>query len=302
MELFEGITVLEGREACIRTLRDPELRSATDDGSASVLLMDGPDHARVREVLREIISGLEPLPPAVCAEISRSVTSLGRRFDLVADFARPVAGTVTSAVLGVPIDDVFLGHLAATTANLDVWSGATDKAGQASAFRLAVQLSRDSPEAGGGLATLRAAREAGRITEDELLLNPVVLAHAAYENSLNFLAVAGLALAEDAALAARFRAGEAGLVRELARRICPARFVLRSGPDGPLAISLADGLPFGLGRHACPGSGVALAEADIALRALADVLTPGCTVTDVARTSHPVFHGLTRATVTRHDG
>ena len=301
MEL-SGITVLEGREECARALRDPSLTSDPGVGSASVLLMDGPSHTRVRSVVREIIAGLEPLPDAVRREIEDLVGELGGSFDLVADFARPVAGAVAGALLGVALDDVFLGHLEATAANLDVWSGASpDKAAQASAFRLAVQLSRAEAAPGSGLAALRAARAAGRITEDELLLNPVVLAHAAYENSLNFLAVAGLELASDPELAVSLRSG-AGLVRQLAAQICPARYVLRSGREGAVAISLAGGLPFGLGRHACPGSGVALAEGEVALRALAEVLAGGCRVEEVRWKPHPVFHGLAQATVTRADG
>jgi len=301
---LSGITVLEGREECARALRDPSLTSDPGVGSASVLLMDGLSHARVRSVVREIIAGLEPLPDAVVCEIEGLVGRLGGAFDLVTDFARPVAGAVAGALLGVPLDDVFLGHLEATTANLDVWSGASpDKAAQASAFRLAVQLSRAEPLQGSGLAALRAARAAGRITEDELLLNPVVLAHAAYENSLNFLAVAGLAVASDPGLAAELRAGSSlGPVRQLATRICPARFVLRTGREGAVAISLAEGLPFGLGRHACPGSGVALAEGEVALRALAEVLSGGCRVEEVRWKPHPVFHGLAQAPVTRADG
>ena len=303
MEL-SGITVLEGRDECARALRDPSLTSDPGVGSASVLLMDGPSHARVRSVVREIIAGLEPLPDGVRREIEALVGRLGGSFDLVTDFARPIAGVVAGALLGVPLDDVFLVHLEATTANLDVWSGASpDKAAQASAFRLAVQLSRAEPAPGGGLAALRAARAAGRITEDELLLNPVVLAHAAYENSLNFLAAAGLALASDPGLVAELLAGSGpGLVRQLAARICPARFVLRSGPAGAVAISLASGMPFGLGRHACPGSGVALAEGEVALRALAGVLGGGCQVSEIRWKPHPVFHGLAQVTVTRADG
>ncbi|GAB3153050.1 cytochrome P450 [Amycolatopsis stemonae] len=288
MDEFErhGIGVVSGRDACARALRSPELTSDPGIGSPSVLLRDGDGHARVRGVLRDIIAGLEPLPGPVVAGIEAVVAGLGSSFDLVRDFARPVAGAVTSAVLGVPLDDVFLDHLERTTANLDVFGG-TDRAGQASAFRLAVQLSR-TPAGPGGLTELRAAHAAGRLDDDELVLNPVVLAHAAYENSLNFLACAGLELATSPAPRS---------VRELVTSICPARYVLRFGPDGPLAVSLADGLPFGLGRHACPGSGVALAEGEIALAALAKVLGGGCRVDEVRWKTHPVFHGLVSARV-----
>lgn len=287
MDDFErhGIGVVAGRDTCARALRSPGLTSDPGVGSPSVLLRDGEGHTRVRGVLREIIAGLEPLPAPVLAGIETVVAGLGPSFDLVRGFARPVAGLVTAAVLGIDLDDVFLDHLEATTANLDVFGGA-DRAGQASAFRLAVQLSR-SPAGPGGLTALREAHAAGRLDEDELALNAVVLAHAAYENSLNFLACAGLELATSGPRS----------VRELVTAVCPARYVLRFGPDGPLAVSLADGLPFGLGRHACPGSGVALAEGEVALTALAKHVEDGCEVREVRWKSHAVFHGLVTARV-----
>ncbi|MGW5716669.1 cytochrome P450 [Amycolatopsis sp. NPDC003865] len=289
MDDFErhGIGVVSGRDACARALRSPALTSDPGGGSPSVLLRDGDGHTRVRGVLREIIAGLEPLPAPVAGGIEAVAAGLGSSFDLVRDFARPVAGLVTSAVLGVDLDDAFLDRLEATTANLDVFGGA-DRAGQAAAFRLAVQLSR-TPAGPGGLTALREAHAAGRLDEDELALNAVVLAHAAYENSLNFLACAGLELA----------ASGPRSVRDLVTAVCPARYVLRFGPEGPVAVSLAEGLPFGLGRHACPGSGVALAEGEVALAALARRLGEGCEVRDVVWKSHPVFHGLAKAVVTR---
>ncbi|WP_103353332.1 cytochrome P450 [Amycolatopsis sp. CA-128772] len=292
MDEFErhGIGVVSGRDACARALRSPELTSDPGGGSPSLLLRDGEAHTRVRAVLREIIAGLEPVPDSLRVRIEAVVAGLGTSFDLVRDFARPVAGVVTSAVLGVDLDDEFLDRLEATTANLDVFGGA-DRAGQAAAFRLAVQLSRTAAGPG-GLTALRDAHAAGRLDEDELVINAVVLAHAAYENSLNFLACAGLELAT---------AGPR-TVRELVAAICPARYVLRFGPDGPVAISLADGLPFGLGRHACPGSGVAVAEGEIALTALAKLLDGGCRVGEVRWKTHPVFHGPERAVVTLASG
>jgi cytochrome P450 len=280
--------------------------------------MDGPEHTRMRAVLRETIMALEPFPDAVRAGIDDVVAGLGPEFDLVADFARPVAAEVTGTLLGTALDASFLGHLEAVTGNLDVWlKGTADKAAQTSALRVAMLLRRSTPTPGRGLWLLRAARDAGRITDEELVLTPVALAHAAYENSLNLLALAGLALARDPALAGRFRAtaDTTPLVRELTARIRPARFVMRRttepvdlpgvtlAPGTRVAVSLGEpsaGLPFGLGPHACPGSSVAIAEADIALCALARVLAGGCTVSDVHEKSHLAFHGLASATVRIH--
>ncbi|MEU4254417.1 cytochrome P450, partial [Amycolatopsis sp. NPDC026612] len=99
MDEFErhGIGVVSGRDAGARALRSAELTSDPGGGSPSLLLRDGEDHTRVRAVLREIIAGLEPLPEAVRASIEAVVDGLGPSFDLVGDFARPVAGAVTSA-------------------------------------------------------------------------------------------------------------------------------------------------------------------------------------------------------------
>ncbi|NBH03698.1 cytochrome P450, partial [Amycolatopsis sp. SID8362] len=109
MDQFEehGIRVVTGRDASARALRSPDLTSDPGGGSPSVLLRDGESHTRLRGVLREIIARLEPLPAPVLAGIEAVVAGLGPEFDLVRDFARPVAGAVTAAVLGVALDDGF---------------------------------------------------------------------------------------------------------------------------------------------------------------------------------------------------
>jgi cytochrome P450 len=74
-------------------------------------------------------------------------------------------------------------------------------------------------------------------------------------------------------------------------------------PGERVAIALGPepiGLPFGLGRHACPGARIAVEESDTALRALADVLAPGCTLGEIHHKPHPVFHGLHHAFLTPH--
>lgn len=295
----------------VKALRDRELSSNPGGAAAetpNLLLMDGADHRRLRTVVKEVIALVEPLPADLLTDLRITVSPLKSRarFDLVSDFARPVASLVTTAVLGTvePLGEKLLTNLSETAANLDVWSGAPAGADTA-ALRVAMFFLKATAVEGGGLALLREAHEAGRITEDELMITPVMLAHAAYENSMNFLALAGLELLRRPDLLDDVR----GLIHEIA----PTRFAARrviapfslSGKDfiagDKLAIPLGPEaeLAFGLGRHACPGSRVAVAEGEVALRALAEVLTADHVAEDIRYKIHAVFHGVERAIVTR---
>lgn len=297
----------------VKALRDRELSSNPGGAAAetpNLLLMDGDAHRRLRTVVKEVIALVEPLPADLVTDLRSTVRPLKslRRFDLVSDFARPVAARVTAAVLGTvePLGEKLLTNLSETAANLDVWSGAPAGADTA-ALRVAMFFLKATAVEGGGLALLREAHEAGRITEDELMITPVMLAHAAYENSMNFLALAGLELLRRPDLVDDVR----GLIHEIA----PTRFAARrviapfslSGKDfttgDKLAIPLGPEaeLAFGLGRHTCPGSRIAVAEGEVALRTLAEVLTPDHVAEDVRYKTHAVFHGLERAIVTRRN-
>lgn len=310
-----GITVLSARTTCVAALRSHALSADPGGGTeqANLLFMDGTEHTRLRAVIRRIIARLEPLPAPLRRHIEDLVAALGTRpeFDLVADFAKPVAGAVAAATLGT--ERLPEADLGAVTANLDVWFG---KAGGAetAALRLAMFFARHQ-----GHGLLRDALENGEISEDEYLVSPVMLAHAAYENSLNFLAVAGLRLASEPQLAAILLEQPAATVRRLAHEIAPVRFVFRRATDRvelsghtilagqTVAIRLgpdtaASGLAFGLGSHACPGAKVAVAEAEVALTALAQVLHHEHSVGTSRAKAHPVFHGLEQAVVTSPGG
>jgi cytochrome P450 len=282
-------TVLSARAACLAALRSDALSSNPGSEQANLLFMDGPEHARLRAVVRRMVASLEPLPDSLRDRIDEIVGALGMEFDLVADFARPIAATVTSELLGVELPASALADIEAVTANLDVWFGEGGAADTA-ALRLAMFFARAGVMTG-----------FDDITEDERLVTPVMLAHAAFENSRNFLALAGLRMVTER---------QEVPVRRLAEEISPARLAYRKAvadvelpghvisAGATVAIRLDDGLPFGFGRHACPGSGVALAEAEVALSALARVLGPDHCLRDVRAKSHPVFHGLERAIVT----
>jgi cytochrome P450 len=224
-----GITVLSARATCVAALRSCALSSDPGVGvgveQANLLFMDGTEHARLRAVIRPIIARLEPLPAPLQRYIEDFVAELGSRpeFDLVADFARPVASAFAAAILDT--ERLPEADLEAVTANLDVWFGTAGEA-ETPALRLAMFFARDQ-----GHSLLREALEKGEISEDEYLVSPVMLAHAAYENSLNFLALAGLRLTSEPELAAFLLEQPAATVRRLAHEIAPARFVFRRATD-----------------------------------------------------------------------
>lgn len=312
VHVFSDVATV-GQEDRAAALRHSALTSnpcASGADSPNLLLLDGPDHMRLRAVVRKIIAGLEPLPESACNATTETVTMLAERshFDLVTDFARPVAALVAQELVGadLPFDDRFLDDIEATAANLDIWFQAAPSGAGTSALRIALLLARAPAVPGRGMELLRTAHEHGQIDADELFLTPVMLAHAAYENSRNFLALAGLRVVREPDLLRDTPA--AAVVRELAADLTPVRLVMRRACEQvelatetvaagtKVAIPL-DGMPFGLGRHVCPGSRVALAEAEIALQALAAVLPDGGRVCDLRWKSHPAFHGLETATV-----
>jgi cytochrome P450 len=103
------------------------------------------------------------------------------------------------------------------------------------------------------------------------------------------------------------------IVRELVNDICPTQYTMRRATtdvriggqpidEGELiAIPLGqpNGLPFGAGRHSCPGMRIALAEAEFALGRFGELMAADWSPSDVVWKEHPVFHGLERAIITR---
>jgi cytochrome P450 len=313
--------VLESKADCHRALRDGTLSSNPGgywSTTANLLMMDDPRHAPVRSEVRKIIARLDPLPGAVREEIAAVVDALRDRskIDLVNDFAKRVSSVVVQALLGLrePLTDELLDTISRTAANLDIWTtGSTPE--NLSMFEAVRFFLRAGSAESGGLALLRDAAEHQRVTEEELLVMPVVLAHAAYENSMNLLAVGGLRLATDQEQRRRMAESSDGMgeVGRMVNEVCPTRYVIRRATadtrirahlvqagekvaiplDGPVE------LPFGSGRHACPGTRLALAEAAFSLHRFARVVSGEWAPVEVEWKTHPIFHGLRNAVVAR---
>jgi cytochrome P450 len=313
--------VLKSKGECHRALRDETLSSNPGgywSTSANLLMMDDPRHATMRSEARNIIGRLDPLPSAVREEIAAVIDTLRDRskIDLVNDFARRVSSVVVQALMGLhePLTDELLETISRTAANLDIWTTGSIPENLSMFEAVRFFLRADSVKFG-GLSLLREAALHQRITEEELLVTPVVLAHAAYENSTNLLAIAALRIVTETEERRRM-AEPADGVREVGRivnDVCPTRYVIRRATsdiriqgrlvqagervavplDGPVE------LPFGTGRHACPGARLALAEAAFSLHMFAQVISGDWTPIEVEWKDHPIFHGLRSAVVAK---
>ncbi|MBO0839976.1 MAG: cytochrome P450, partial [Sciscionella sp.] len=200
------------------------------------------------------------------------------------------------------------------TGNLeDSLGNKTDSsAGLFSAVRLMRLLAKARVREGSGLSVLSTARDNELIDERELATLGLFLGHAAVENSANFLGMAAVEIVRDRDIRNAFRDDSNDhrkLVRELVHGTCPAQFVVRHCADdlvigsipirrgGRVLISLRAGpvLGFGLGRHACPGAGVAVDESVAALTEFVGIVGDQALVTELAWKPTASFRGLARA-------
>lgn len=311
--------VLRSKRECLRVLRDQTLSSnpgGDSSTSANLLMMDDPRHAVLRDEVKQVIATIDPLPGWVLDEIADVVDTLrGRsRFDLVADFGKRVSAIVVGAVLGLrePLSGELLETISRTAENLDVWTTSSMPATLPMFEMVRFFMRADSVESG-GLSLLRVAARHRRITEEELLVTPVVLAHAAYENSMNLLAVAGLRVVTEPEMRRKVAESMDGVreIRRIVNDICPTRYVIRRATSDMripgrfvranerVAVPLDKpvGLPFGTGRHTCPGGKIALAEAAFGLRMLAQRIHGEWAPIEIEWKDHPIFHGLRKAVV-----
>ena len=197
-----------GYREATQVLKDPRLvrsaliRNRPDfaRGALSILMMDPPDHTRIRQLVSHAftpraIARFAPLIDDLTEEVLAE-TDGRTRFDLVTDLAYPLPVTVISALLGIPLEDRVAvrrwSH--AITAALDV---VTDAATFAEAQRAhaalgaylrdAVQDRRRNPHAD-LLTDLLAAEEAGdRLNDEELTALLTLLVVAGHETTVNLI-------------------------------------------------------------------------------------------------------------------
>ena len=202
---------------------------------ANLLNMDPPQHTRIRALVSQAFTPrrVEEMRPGVQRIADRLLDTMpsGGPVDLIAAYAEPLSIGVVGEMFDVPLED--LARLRGWTD--DMVTGSREAAGAAivSIHRFLSELVAHRRAAPGTdlLSAMIAARDEGdRLSEDELTSLAFLVLFAGYENTVNLIGNAILALLRDPDLAAVLRADPALLpsaVDELMRHDPPAPVSIR---------------------------------------------------------------------------
>ncbi|MFC9974427.1 cytochrome P450 [Spirillospora sp. NPDC127200] len=318
--------VLTRHADCVAVLKDgarfgADWRRAGADmppQAISVQTLDPPEHTAVRRPLIEALRVRDrgEVEPMVADRTRRLLARPAARdgFDLVTEFAEPLALATIAAYLGVPEPDPdwFLPVAEAIAAGMDagVWP---ERHAPAMAARAELSALTDGwladPPDGGIVRSLADAVAAGEVERSVVANTLRVLLHAGYTSASKLLALAVIALMEaPGGLAAFAAAPPARAVEELVRftspvqamaRVCVADAEIggrrvRAGQDVTLLLGAANRDPlrfpdphsllldrhpnphlgFGRGAHSCLGSAFAAVQARVVLTVLAEGSAP----------------------------
>jgi len=176
---------------------------------ASLLMIDPPDHTRIRGLVNKaftprVVEALRPRVEAIVAELLDAVEARGaRRFDLIEDFAYPLPVIVIAELLGIPAEDreAFKRWSDQLAVVLDPFSTGGRFDGVDRAFvearayfsRIFAERRRDPRD--DLVSALVAAEEAGeRLNETELLSVCLLLLGAGHETTTGLIGNAVLTL------------------------------------------------------------------------------------------------------------
>ncbi|MEB2346273.1 MAG: cytochrome P450 [Deltaproteobacteria bacterium] len=222
--------------------RMPEFVRQSATGLRSLLIMDPPDHTRVRKLVNKAftprrIAALHGHIEAIVGALVDEAQARGR-FDLVHDFAEPLPAIVIAELLGVPAEDHrrFREWSGALIAGLAAPDPATRAAGAGAARSLLAYLAdtiaarRRAPRDDLISALLAAQEERDALSDAELLATANLLLLAGHETATNLIGNGTLALLREPDQWRRLCADPAllpGAVEELLRYDGPVQATLR---------------------------------------------------------------------------
>ncbi|GIH19027.1 cytochrome P450 [Rugosimonospora africana] len=324
--LADDSFVVCGYAAVNQVLREPGFGLATttppDSGTGALRLMNRsilranpPDHGRMRSLISKVftprrVADLQPASEAAVDDLLRQLSdaATGGTTDFMDRVAFPLPVTVIGELLGVPPGDRRrFRPLAADLTDALELSGDTSTSADAAARELAgyfAPLIGERRAAPGDDLVSALARDAGdgRLSDEELLANLILLLVAGFETTTNLLGNGLAILLNRPELTAAPRAGHipiAGFIEEVLRYDSPVQAVNRrahrdgltvagvSIPEGSDLIQLIGAanrdparyndpnrfdptrtdirpLSFGAGAHICVGNNLARLEAAVA--------------------------------------
>ncbi|WP_371401534.1 cytochrome P450 [Kribbella sp. NBC_00662] len=316
LPITDTVFVIVGYAAANEVLRNPGFGIRTDPSSRpalelmqrSILRANPPDHGRMRSLISQVFTPrrVAALQPAIETAVDDLLDGLPAEVDFMDRFAFQLPVTVICELLGVPASerDRFRPLASDLTAALEL-TDASDESADAAARELGeyfVRLIRD-PAPGSLVSALVAARDAGdgRLSDEELLANLILLLVAGFETTTDLLGNGLAILLGRPQLASDPEA----FVEEVLRYDSPVQVTTRvartdglsvggiSMPAGSDLILLlgaanrdparfpepdrfdparADNKPlsFGAGAHICLGNSLARLEAKVAFARLVD--------------------------------
>jgi cytochrome P450 len=179
-----------------------------------LVFKDPPDHTRLRSLIARAFTpkALATVRPNVESLVTELLNTLAQKptADLVADFANPLPAYVIMDMLGVPrqllpemrswSEDIklFIGSARQTPDKYALAKRGTDA--MADCFRALIKARRATPT-GDILTTLVAVNDTqdGRLSDDELIATAILFLFAGHETTASLIAMASIALLQDAA-------------------------------------------------------------------------------------------------------
>jgi hypothetical protein len=177
----------------------PEERATADRGFPMMIIMDPPEHTRLRRLVSKVFTTrrMEDLRPGVKRLIDELLAALPAtgEVDLMAAYASPLPVLVICELLGVPPEDheVFASW---SNAMVDQVSAAESEAAGMNLylyFDELIAVKREKPDAG-LISALVADADEDRLSHDELIAMSIMLLIAGHETTVNLISSGLLAL------------------------------------------------------------------------------------------------------------